>query len=140
VGSSFPASMLVVAKLDIDRQRPPALDQTFGNSGLIKLVADDTLTNPTGCVVSHRRQGHAATDCARVEAGYLPPLDPRHAGGGGAHRRTGFQLFTTWYDPPSQLGHLPGERDQRQQLRHSARVPVHRNLAQIAAESTRTST
>jgi len=102
VGSSFPASMLVVAKLTSIGSAPPALDQTFGNSGLIKLVADDTLTNANRlCGVTTVGKASAATDCG--SGGSWLPATARPTGTPVAVVRTdgtGFQLFTTWYDPP----------------------------------------
>jgi Tfp pilus assembly protein, tip-associated adhesin PilY1 len=102
VGSSFPASMLVVAKLTSIGSAPPALEQTFGSSGLIKLVADDTLTDANRlCGVTTVGKTSTASTCG--SGGSWLPATARPTGTPVAVVRTdgtGFQLFTTWYDPP----------------------------------------
>ncbi len=102
VGSSFPASMLVVAKLTSIGSAPPALDQTFGSSGLIKVVGDASLGNSNRlCGVTTVGKTSAASDCG--SGGSWLPATARPTGTPVAVVRTdgtGFQLFTTWYDPP----------------------------------------
>jgi hypothetical protein len=102
VGSSFPASMLVVAKLTAKGSAPPALDETFGTNGLIKLVADTSLGNANRlCGVTE--VGKTSADSNWCSGGSWLPATARPTGTPVAVVRGdggGFQLFTTWYDPP----------------------------------------
>ena len=102
VGSSFPASMLVVGKLSSIGSAPPALDQTFGTSGLIKLPADTSQgTSNRLCGVTTVVKTSSVSDCGT--GGSWLPATARPTGTPVAVVRTdgtGFQLYTTWYDPP----------------------------------------
>jgi hypothetical protein len=98
----FPASKLVVAKLSTIGNNPPALDQTFGSSGLIQLSADASSVGDRLCGVSTVGKTSAATDCG--SGGSWLPTNARPTGTPVAVLRsdgTGFQLFTTWYTPPA---------------------------------------
>jgi hypothetical protein len=102
VGSSFPASMLVIGKETSIGSAPPALDQTFGTSGLIKLAADTSQgTTNRLCGVTTVVKTSSASDCGT--GGSWLPSTARPTGTPVAVVRTdgtGFQLYTTWYDPP----------------------------------------
>ncbi len=102
VGSSFPASMLVIGKLSSIGSAPPALDPTFGTSGLIKLAADTSQgTSNRLCGVTTVGKTSSASDCGT--GGSWLPATARPTGTPVAVVRTdgtGFQLYTTWYDPP----------------------------------------
>jgi hypothetical protein len=101
----FPASMLVVAKLTTIGNNPPALDQTFGTSGLIRLSADANSAANKLCGVATTIKTSVATDCG--SGGSWLPNNARPTGtpvavlltGGSGYQ--GFQLFTTWYTPPA---------------------------------------
>ena len=101
VGDSFPASELVVAKLLARGSPPPqpALDMTFGwpdKNGLIKLSAG---TGGQLCGVT--TTGNTGSGCGT--GGSVLPATARPTGTPVAVLRSdgsGFQLYTTWYDPP----------------------------------------
>ena len=121
--------MLVVAKLSSIGSSPARPGPTFGYSGLIKLVGGSRSGQCNGlCGVTTAGKASAATDCG--SGGSWLPATARPTGTPVAVLRsdgTGFQLFTTWYDPPTaNWDNCPAERDQRQQLHHCARVPVRR--------------
>jgi hypothetical protein len=107
VTSSFPASMLVVAKLSSIGNAPPAKDESFGTSGMIKLVADASLGAANRlCGVTAVGKTSADTDWCPLDAkgnpGWLPET-ARPTGTPLAVIRSGedgFQIFTAWYDPP----------------------------------------
>jgi hypothetical protein len=94
--------MLVVAKLTAKGSAPPALDETFGTNGLIKLVADTSLGNANRlCGVTE--VGKTSADSNWCSGGSWLPATARPTGTPVAVVRGdggGFQLFTTWYDPP----------------------------------------
>ena len=102
VGSSFPASKLVVAKLTSIGSVAPALDATFGTSGLIQLSADASSNANRLCGVTTTGKSSAATDCG-PDGSWLPesarptgtPVAVLHADD------SGFQIYTTWYTPPA---------------------------------------
>jgi hypothetical protein len=102
VNSSFPASMLVVAKLSSIGNAPPALDATFGTDGTIKLSADESAdTSLRLCGVTTVGKTSTASDCGT--GGSWLPASARPVGTPVAVLRTdgtGFQLYTAWYDPP----------------------------------------
>jgi hypothetical protein len=103
--STFPASKLVVAKLTTIGNNPPALDPTFGTSGLIQLSADASSAANRLCGVATTIKTSVATDCG--SGGSWLPNNARPTGtpvavlltGGSGYQ--GFQLFTTWYTPPA---------------------------------------
>jgi hypothetical protein len=102
---TFPASKLVVAKLTTIGNNPPALDPTFGTSGLIQLSADASSATNKLCGVATTIKTSVATDCG-AGGSWLPnnarptgtPVAVLLTGGTGFQ---GFQLFTTWYTPPA---------------------------------------
>jgi hypothetical protein len=103
--NKFPASKLVVAKLTTIGNNPPALDATFGTSGLIQLSADASSAANKVCGVATTIKTSVATDCGSGGS-WLPnnarptgtPVAVLLTGGTGFQ---GFQLFTTWYTPPA---------------------------------------
>jgi hypothetical protein len=102
VGSAYPASALVVAKLTSIGSVAPALDQTFGTSGLIQLSADATSIANRLCGVTTTGKTSAGTDCGSdgswLSTSARPtgtPVAVLHSDGGG------FQIYTTWYSPPT---------------------------------------
>jgi hypothetical protein len=101
VTSSFPASLLVVAKLSSIGNAPPALDQTFGTSGMIKLSADESSdTSLRLCGVTFVGKTSADSGCG--SDGKWLPKTARPTGTPLAVVRTdgtGFQIYTAWYEP-----------------------------------------
>ena len=98
----FPASKLVVAKLTTIGNNPPALDQTFGSSGLIQLSADASSAGNRLCGIATTMKTSAAADCG-TDGSWLP-TSARPTGTPVAVLRSdgsGFQLYTTWYTPPA---------------------------------------
>ncbi|MGO9665471.1 MAG: hypothetical protein ACLP66_19420 [Polyangia bacterium] len=97
--STYPGSMLVVAKLSTIGNNPPALDPTFGSNGSIQLSTDTPGINGLCGVTTGRAPG--AVDCG--SGGSWMPNTARPTGTPVAVIRsdgTGFQILTTWYDPP----------------------------------------
>jgi hypothetical protein len=106
VGSSFPASMLVVAKLTAMGSAPPALDHAFGTDGLIKLAADIS-QGASNRLCGITEVGKTSADSNWCSGGSWLPATARPTGTpvavvltGTLSGTNGFQLFTTWYDPP----------------------------------------
>ena len=100
--AAYPASKLVVAKLSTIGNNPPALDATFGSGGSVQLSADAPLIANRLCGVTTAGKTSAATDCGN--GGSWLPNSARPTGTPVAVIRsdgTGFQILTTWYDPPA---------------------------------------
>jgi hypothetical protein len=100
-GPSFPASQLVVAKLSSIGNVPPALDESFGTSGMIKLSAEDGSDSAYRLCGVTTGKTSSTSDCG--SGGKWLPATARPTGTPLAVIRTGedgFQIFTTWYDPP----------------------------------------
>jgi hypothetical protein len=98
VGSATPSELVVARLLSVGTSLPaPTLDHTFGTSGLITLAA-----GPSGQLCGVTTTGRTSTDSS-CGSGSALPATARPTGTPVAVLRsdaTGFQLYTTWYDPP----------------------------------------